>query len=226
MTSKELTIEKDNSKTILDVGINLKESLEEKIVVQQYLGVIKRIEDEKAYQRFLNRLEVGNDETVFSPYDEYQDNVHSRRYYGLSRMLKIAFGVVHENRKQDDYLEISFEQFFNYIENAYEVLTDMNYVSGDRLYQNEYDLELYENPKNYSVVDFKQLLTLTDQELITSFDVYGIIISNNYFIAINDEGLYEEKYVNLTPREREAFYGNKAMKALGILSRKERIRKK
>ena len=52
MTSKELTIEKDNCKTILDVSINLKESLEEKIVVQQYLGVIKKIEDEKKYQKF------------------------------------------------------------------------------------------------------------------------------------------------------------------------------
>ena len=226
MTSKELTIEKDNCKTILDVSINLKESLEEKIVVQQYLGVIKKIEDGKKYQKFLNQLEVGNDETIFSPYNEYQDNVHSRKYYGLSRMLKNAFWLVQMNRKQDDYLEISFVQFLDYIENAYKVLTDMNYVSGDRLYKNEYDLEIYENPKNYSVVDFNQLLTLTDQELITSFVVYGVIVSKNYFIAINEKGLYEEQYVHLTPREREAFYGDKAMKALGILSKKERIRKK
>ena len=188
--------------------------------------MIAKIATVEEYQQFLDKLEIGTDGTIFSPFDKYQDNAHNRSYYGLSCMLKNAFWNIHENDNPNDYLELSFEAFLNYVNNAREILTDMNYFSGDRLYENNYCLEIYENPKNYSVVDFKTLFSLSDQEFISSFDMNGIIVSNHHFIGLNEEEIYKSDYANLTPREREAFYGEKAKKSLGIGLSKEKVRTK
>ena len=189
--------------------------------------VNRKKEITKNFQKFIDKIEIGDDGTVFSPYNQYDIKGLKSTHYGLSKMLEFAFDLMNkeviDNNK--DYIEISFDDFYNYTENARRVLTDMNYVSGDRLADNDYGFIIYENPKNYSVVELNSILPISDEELQRSYIVIGIHATNDSFIAKKPLSSYISTYNNFTPREKEAFYGEEAKKALGILQNNIKVKK-
>ena len=93
----------------------------------------------------------------------------------------------------------------------------MKYIEGDRLIPNNYNLKIYENPKNYSVVELNSLLPITEEQLQRSYMVPKIHIVNDHFIT--EKEVLQNKNIEktLTPREKEAFYGEQARKILGLL---------
>ena len=175
-------------------------------------------------QEFINKLEQGIDGTIFAPYDKYGDKAYKSTHFGLSILLTFAFDLLN-NETEQKYLEISFNDFYNYVENAKTILTDMRYIEGDRLIPNDYNLKIYENPKNYSVVDLKQILPITPKQLKVNYLVPDIFTSENGFFTYKEQKKYKLNRDKLTPREYEAFYGETAQKCLGILPKSKRKEK-
>lgn len=215
-------MQKENKKQYLEV----KEELERKKAVQLYLQCLNFLESDSQFQKYLNTLDIGMDGTVFAPTNDHKDNAFKNTHFGLGKILNFAFDLLkEESGKEIGYYQISFEHLLAYIENAKEILNRMEYVSGDRLIENEWDLELYENPKNYSVVNLNLVLPITTEELHISYNTRGIYIEGNSFITYhsNEEA---KQHKNLTPREKEAFYGLGAKKALNIEPRKVKIKER
>ena len=107
-------------------------------------------------QELINKLEIGEDGIYLAPYDEYGDKAYKSTHFGLSSLLTFAFDLLN-SELEEEYLQISFNDFYNYVENAKEILTDMKHIEGDRLIQNNYNLTIYQNPKNYSVIELNSI---------------------------------------------------------------------
>ena len=226
MTEQELNllkqIQKENKKQYLEA----KEVLEQKKAVQLYIQCLKILEADNQLQKYLDTLEVGTDGTIFAPTDHHKDKAFKNTHFGLGQILSFAFDLLRkESNKDIGYYQISFENLLTYIENAKEVLNKMEYITGDRLIENEWNLDLYENPKNYSIVNLSLILPITTEELHINYDAKGIYIDENCFIAY-DTGKRTNQLKTLTPREKEAFYGLGAKKALNIEPQKVKIKEK
>lgn len=82
-------------------------------------------------------------------------------------------------------------------------------------------------PKNYSLVDFKQIIpTLTQRKLEMSYNLTGIVVNESArkFESLDDKSI-DDKF-NLSSREQEAF-GDDALLSLGIKKNiKEKVFKK
>ena len=200
-----------------------KEKLEELEDVKSYLKFLVALEKGNIYRKFLQQLEIGRDGTVFAPYCCNKDKAFSNNHFGLSVILKYVFGYIQKEMDLDTTigLRVSFDTLEDYVINACEILTDMNYMDGDRTVENDYGLEIYENPKNYSVVDFAAINAerdkFTNEAFKLSYNVPGILIDDYGFVAVNDINLVND-YNKMTPREKEAFFGTKASKILGLSS--------
>lgn len=229
MIKKELESNKRYIATMVTSYKYNKDLLEKTEEVKCYLEILEYLKREQECQKFLNDLEIGEDGTVFSFYDEYQDRAQKSTHFGLAKSLNFALDLIRQNKEEeiielgDKFYILSFEQFQSYLDNAREILTDMNYVHGDRLFDNEYQYVIHENPKNYSVVDFRQLVSLTKSDLEQNYNIFHVWITLDLCFAIKKEKFDSlNVWENLTPREYEAFYGEKAKQILGLVSKKEK----
>ena len=227
--------------------------LEESKEVKEYLENINKLQNSKKYKEFLNFLDIGEDGTIFEPYNETTDKYH----YGLIEVLRHIeylkylnyqklnnenITLEEYNKKYNDNTEISLKQINQYIENATKILNNMRYYEQDRRVKNDYKLEIYENPKKYSIINFKEVLELFSikkyilQILISektnqSYKNNEFIISkkeNNYTFRIKKENNIKPIYTHkLTSREFEAFYGTDAQNTLSLvpieLNKQERL---
>lgn len=228
-----LEIQKNLTNSILMQAQENKVELEKDPKVAQYLNELKNIEREEKFQHYLSQLEIGKDDTVFGPYYDTNQKGLNYTHFGFSRSLKHAFALKYYSMKQFYFehevdidqldeisLAISYDEFDQYLNNAKTVLTDMSYVEGDPKEDNPYGLDLVKNPKNYSVVDFKAISSrLTEEQLHLSYDLsqFELIPSARVFYFV---GSYTELQLpsvyTMTIRERDAFYGVEAQKALHI----------
>lgn len=223
MLKKDLDHLKASSHMALKEMQNYWESLRVQPMVQLYLRQEGIVQSEQDFVNFLDQLEVGEDQTIFSPVNQISDKTFMRTHYGLSTLLDHAFRLCYWNFKElgiDTTIGtwITFEQLQRYIQNAEKILTDMNYVVGDREFHNDYLLDIYENPKNYSVVLLESILpTLSEETWRQGYWTRGIEFVDHvgFYCPVleNYQSLNEQR---LTPRECEAFYGEKAMLTLGL----------
>ena len=169
-------------------------------------------------KEFINKLEKGIDGTLFAPYDRYGDKAYKTTHFGLSKLLAFAFDLLKKTDTNNtaEYYYISFSQFYNYVENAKNILTDMQYLEGVRLVTNKYNIVVYENPKNYSVVDLNKILPITLKQLRESYLVPDIYTSETGFLVYKDSKKEKSIEEKLTPREYKAFYGIEAKKSLDL----------
>lgn len=178
------------------------------------------------FQKFIDKLDIGIDGTYFAPFDTYTDKAFKQTHFGLSILLSFAFDLLTKEEKEhkEEFLQISFNDFYDYVENAKNILTNMQYIEGDRLVANKYEIKVYENPKNYSVVELDSLLPITEEQLQRSYIVPGIHITEDGFISQRALRNYKKVEKKLTPREAEAFYGDNAKKILGILPKNQKTK--
>ena len=228
MTGEELLkIKEENKKSLVDAKV-AKDSLEKERIVIRYLRELDFIKYEENYQKFLNGLQLGMDGTVFDTYNKDKDNAFKSTHFNLSTILEYAFylkNIARDECEVDSQLKITFQDLSQYIEHANQVLTDMNYFPGDRLVSNEYGLEIYENPMNYSIVNFNVIMPyLTEEILKMSYNVSFLKLGEQSFWMNSKELTSKMNLERFTPREYEAFFGNGAMKALGIVSKDKKVK--
>lgn len=220
MTDKELKIKlKDNEELLIEAN-NRKNVLEDLVVVKDYLEQLKLIDEKQKYQLFLNRLEVGEDGTVFAKRRDIINKSCSNFHFGLSKTLRYALGFIQrfnydEYYNYSGYFRLSYDDFQKYLDNAILILNDMNYYEGDRKVENDYGLEIYENPMNYSVVDFQNLIPFDYKQFMVSYHLNSIMPGSNCFVTLDRFCLSDEDLEKLNSREYEAFFGEEAQRILG-----------
>lgn len=230
MTVKELKQEIDNNEFILNQALEKKFELESLEIIKDYLEQLKVIENEKEYQKFLSELVIGEDGTVFSKQREIVDKSCSNLHFGLSKTLRYALGFI-QRYNYEEYqnfsgkFRISYDDFQNYLDNALVILNDMNYYKGDKLVSNIYGLDIYENPMNYSVVDFRKLTPMDEQKFRMNYNFESVMAGANCFVNLNRFTILDKELEKMSDREFEAFFGKEAQKILGY-STPKLIRKK
>lgn len=216
-------LKENNQNDIKNIYNNIESLLIEPKVIE-YLRNCKLLEEKQSFDSFLNGLELGEDGTLFNKYDDNKQNGLSSTHYGLSIILRNAFRILLDN----DIKSVSYDSILKYIANAEEKLHQMKYMEGDKSVSNKYGVVVYENPKNYSLVDFKQIIpTLTQRELEMSYNLTGIVVNESArkFESLDDKSI-DHKF-NLSSREQEAFFGDDALLSLGIKKNiKEKVFKK
>ena len=216
-------LKENNQNDIKNIYNNIESLLIEPKVIE-YLRNCKLLEEKQSFDSFLNGLELGEDGTLFNKYDDNKQNGLSSTHYGLSIILRNAFRILLDN----DIKSVSYDSILKYIANAEEKLHQMKYMEGDKSVSNKYGVVVYENPKNYSLVDFKQIIpTLTQRKLEISYNLTGIAVNESArkFESLDDIS-FDDKF-NLSSREQEAFFGDDALLSLGIKKNiKEKVFKK
>lgn len=216
-------LKENNQNDIKNIYNNIESLLIEPKVIE-YLRNCKLLEEKQSFDSFLNGLELGEDGTLFNKYDDNKQKGLSSTHYGLSIILRNAFRILLDN----DIKSVSYDSILKYIANAEEKLHQMKYMEGDKSVSNKYGVVVYENPKNYSLVDFKQIIpTLTQRELEMSYNLTGIVVNESArkFESLDDIS-FDDKF-NLSSREQEAFFGDDALLSLGIKKNiKEKVFKK
>ena len=216
-------LKENNQNDIKNIYNNIESLLIEPKVIE-YLKNCKLLEEKQSFDSFLNGLELGEDGTLFNKYDDNKQNGLSSTHYGLSIILRNAFRILLDN----DIKSVSYDSILKYIANAEEKLHRMKYMEGDKRVSNKYGVVVYENPKNYSLVDFKQIIpTLTQRKLEMSYNLTGIVVNESArkFESLDDIS-FDDKF-NLSSREQEAFFGDDALLSLGIKKNiKEKVFKK
>lgn len=230
MTVKELKQEKENNSFILKQAIEKKFELENSKIIKEYLNQLKIIEYQKEYQKFLSDLVIGEDGTIFSKQREIIDKSCSKFHFGLSKTLDYALGFIQRYNYEEYFnysgkFRISYEDFQKYLDNAISILNDMRYYNGDRLVNNNYGLEIYENPMNYSIVDFRKLTPMDDKKFRMNYNMSSIMAGVNCFVTLDKFAILDKDVEKLTDREYEAFFGEKAQQILGY-SKPKILRKK
>lgn len=216
-------LKENNQNDINNIYNNIESLLLEPKVIE-YLRNCKLLEEKQSFDSFLNGLELGEDGTLFNKYDDNKQKGLSSTHYGLSVILRNAFRILLDN----DIKSVSYDSILKYIANAEEKLHQMKYMEGDKSVSNKYGVVVYENPKNYSLVDFKQIIpTLTQRKLEMSYNLTGIVVNESArkFESLDDIS-FDDKF-NLSSREQEAFFGEEALLSLGIKKNiKEKVFKK
>ena len=216
-------LKENNQNDIKNIYNNIESLLLEPKVIE-YLKNCKLLEEKQSFDSFLNGLELGEDGTLFNKYDDNKQKGLSSTHYGLSVILRNAFRILLDN----DIKSVSYDSILKYIANAEEKLHQMKYMEGDKSVSNKYGVVVYENPKNYSLVDFKQIIpTLTQRKLEMSYNLTGIVVNESArkFESLDDIS-FDDKF-NLSSREQEAFFGEEALLSLGIKKNiKEKVFKK
>lgn len=230
MTVKELESKKENSSFLLTQAIEKKFELESLEIIKEYLNQLKIIENEKEYQKFLDELVVGEDGTIFSKCCDIVDKSSSNLHFGLSKTLNYALGFIQRYNYEEYYnysgkFRISYEDFQKYLDNAIGILNDMRCYNDDRLVNNNYGLEIYENPMNYSIVDFRELTPMDDKKFRMNYNMSSIMAGVNCFVTLDKFAILDKDIEKLTDREFEAFFGEKAQQILGY-SKPKVLRKK
>ena len=216
-------LKENNQNDIKNIYNNIESLLIEPKVIE-YLRNCKLLEEKQSFDSFLNGLELGEDGTLFNKYNDNKQNGLSSTHYGLSIILRNAFRILLDN----DIKSVSYDSILKYIANAEEKLHQMKYMEGDKSVSNKYGVVVYENPKNYSLVDFKQIIpTLSQRKLEMSYNLTGIVVNESArkFESLDDKSI-DDKF-NLSSREQEAFFGDDALLSLGIKKNiKEKVFKK
>lgn len=216
-------LKENNQNDIKNIYNNIESLLLEPKVIE-YLKNCKLLEEKQSFASFLNGLELGEDGTLFNKYDDNKQKGLNSTHYGLSIILRNAFRILLDN----DIKSVSYDSILKYIANAEEKLHQMRYMEGDKKVTNRYGVAVYENPKNYSLVDFKQIIpTLTQRKLEMSYNLTGIVVNESArkFESL-DEISFDDKS-NLSSREQEAFFGEDALLSLDIKKNiKEKVFKK
>ena len=201
-----------NQSDLKSIHDNIESLLAEPKVIE-YLRCCKLLEEQQSFGNFLNDLELGEDGTLFGKYDDNKQKGLSSTHYGLSVILRNAFKLLTDNGINS----ISYDSILKYIANAEEKLHQMKYMEGDKKVTNRYGVAVYENPRNYSLVDFEQVIpTLTQKKLEMSYNLSGIVVNESARRFECIEGSTFDDKSNLSSREKKAFLGDDALLSLGI----------
>ena len=175
----------------------LKAELKDKIdtLIDTYVEVKQYVESIKALKDYEEDL-TNLDNLISIDGVIYNKEREDKIYYSAKEVLKYLI-----NLKQSKGItsKLTTEELNRYIDAVREALQDNSHYEDDKVIDEILSFKVYQNPKNYDIKNVRELPSL-DLE-------------------------YQYEIDNLTEREKEAFFGTEACKALGISKEQAKVKR-
>lgn len=233
MNEEELVEEKKKNQKEYELSIDNIKAMEQTIEIKNYLKELENKTQKEEYQKFLNSLEVGIDGTIFAP-----TGGHRYATAFLVDFITYAFTLKFYAKqfvKSDwPYMEISFTSLLNYNINARKILKEKKKYPDEKIIENPYGLEVYQNPRENlecsetcllrncifapGVYNFQKELEVEGMiNLVVDDKNKKIIIHDNEEADIAHYSNFEPIDISkLNMRDQNAFFGEEAQKILGV----------
>ena len=175
----------------------LKAEIKDKIdtLIDTYIEVKQYIESIKALQEYEEDL-TNLDNLISIDGVIYNKEREDKIYYSAKEVLKYLI-----NLKQSKGItsKLTTEELNRYIDAVRKALQDNTHYEDDKVIDEILSFKVYQNPQNYDIKNVRELPSL-DLE-------------------------YQYEIDNLTEREKEAFFGTEACKALGISKEQDKVKR-
>lgn len=175
----------------------LKAEIKDKIdtLIDTYVEVKQYVESIKALKDYEEDL-TNLDNLISIDGVIYNKEREDKIYYSAKEVLKHLI-----NLKQSKGItsKLTTEELNRYIDAVREALQDNTHYEDDKVIDEILSFKVYQNPQNYDIKNVRELP------------------------SIDLEYLYEID--NLTEREKEAFFGTEAYKALGISKEQDKVKR-
>ena len=175
----------------------LKAEIKDKIdtLIDTYIEVKQYIESIKALQEYEEDL-TNLDNLISIDGVIYNKEREDKIYYSAKEVLKYLI-----NLKQSKGItsKLTTEELNRYIDAVRKSLQDNTHYEDDKVIDEILSFKVYQNPQNYDIKNVRELPSL-DLE-------------------------YQYEIDNLTEREKEAFFGTEACKALGISKEQDKVKR-
>ena len=175
----------------------LKAELKDKIdtLIDTYIEVKQYVESIKALKDYEEDL-INLDDLVSINGVIYNKEKDDKIYYSAKEALKHLMAL---KEREGLPLILTIEELNNYIDAVRKALQDNTHYEDDKVIDEILSFKVYQNPQNYDIKNVREL---------PSLDL---------------EYLYEKD--NLTEREKEAFFGTEACKALGTSKEQDKVKR-
>ena len=175
----------------------LKAEIKDKIdtLIDTYIEVKQYVESIKALKDYEEDL-INLDDLVSINGVIYNKEKDDKIYYSTKEALKHLMAL---KEREGLPLVFTIEELNNYIDTVRKSLQEKTHYEDDTVVDEILSFKVYQNPQNYDIKNVREL---------PSLDL---------------EYLYEKD--NLTEREKEAFFGNEAHKALGISKEQDKVKR-
>lgn len=175
----------------------LKAEIKDKIdtLIDTYVEVKQYVESIKALQEYEEDL-TNLDNLISIDGVIYNKEREDKIYYSAKEVLKYLI-----NLKQSKGItsKLTTEELNRYIDAVRKSLQDNTHYEDDKVIDEILSFKVYQNPQNYDIKNVRELPSL-DLEYLYEID-------------------------NLTEREKEAFFGTEAYKALGISKEQDKVKR-
>lgn len=175
----------------------LKAEIKDKIdtLIDTYIEVKQYVESIKALQEYEEDL-TNLDNLISIDGVIYNKEREDKIYYSAKEVLKYLI-----NLKQSKGItsKLTTEELNRYIDAVRKSLQDNTHYEDDKVIDEILSFKVYQNPQNYDIKNVRELPSL-DLE-------------------------YQYEIDNLTEREKEAFFGTEAYKALGISKEQDKVKR-
>ena len=175
----------------------LKAEIKDKIdtLIDTYIEVKQYIESIKALQEYEEDL-TNLDNLISIDGVIYNKEREDKIYYSAKEVLKYLI-----NLKQSKGItsKLTTKEINRYIDAVRKSLQDNTHYEDDKVIDEILSFKVYQNPQNYDIKNVRELPSL-DLEYLYEID-------------------------NLTEREKEAFFGTEAYKALGISKEQDKVKR-
>lgn len=175
----------------------LKAELKDKIdtLIDTYIEVKQYVESIKALKDYEEDL-INLDDLVSINGVIYNKEREDKIYYSAKEALKHLMAL---KEREGLPLILTIEELNNYIDAVRKALQDNTHYEDDKVIDEILSFKVYQNPQNYDIKNVRELPSL-DLEYLYEID-------------------------NLTEREKEAFFGTEACKALGISKEQDKVKR-
>ena len=175
----------------------LKAEIKDKIdtLIDTYIEVKQYVESIKALKDYEEDL-INLDDLVSINGVIYNKEKDDKIYYSTKEALKHLMAL---KEREGLPLVFTIEELNNYIDTVRKSLQEKTHYEDDTVVDEILSFKVYQNPQNYDIKNVREL---------PSLDL---------------EYLYETD--NLTEREKEAFFGTEAYKALGISKEQDKVKR-
>ena len=175
----------------------LKAEIKDKIdtLIDTYVEVKQYVESIKALKDYEEDL-TNLDNLISIDGVIYNKEREDKIYYSAKEVLKYLI-----NLKQSKGItsKLTTEELNRYIDAVRKSLQDNTHYEDDKVIDEILSFKVYQNPQNYDIKNIREIP------------------------SINLEYLYKKD--NLTEREKEAFFGTEAHKALGISKEQDKVKR-
>lgn len=200
-------------------------NLEKTEQVKLYFNIMDSMTFLEAQQAYLEQVVIGEDDTVFSPFDKYTDKVYNPDHQTLLKLLTVAMTT---KEVHNIVPTISVDELITYSKAVKKNMTKMCYMEGDAIDCVIEELTIYKNPSNYTFFDFenfkRELTTESFKQSYTASLYFDYDDEQQQFTKKDKErSVFSVFTPKVTYRELNAYFDSEALTALNIYSYQQEI---